>query len=68
MVGRRAGRGGDPGQVTKGKVTPPFRVAEFDIMCDEGIGRMRDLLDVAVELGVTGGGVWSFGRVHSRLC
>jgi len=39
-------------RVTKNKVAPPFRVAEFDIMYDEGISRAGDLLDCAVELGV----------------
>ena len=39
-------------RVTKNKVAPPFRVAEFDIMYDEGISRAGDLLDMAVELGV----------------
>jgi recombination protein RecA len=39
-------------RVTKNKVAPPFRVAEFDIMYDEGISRAGDLLDIAVELGV----------------
>ena len=39
-------------RVTKNKVAPPFRVAEFDIMYDEGISRAGDLLDIAVEFGV----------------
>ena len=39
-------------RVTKNKVAPPFRVAEFDIMYDEGISKSGDLLDIAVELGV----------------
>ena len=39
-------------RVTKNKVAPPCRVAEFDIVYDEGISRAGDLLDVAVELGV----------------
>jgi recombination protein RecA len=37
-------------RVTKNKVAPPFRVAEFDIMYDEGISLPGDLLDIAVEL------------------
>ena len=39
-------------RVTKNKVAPPFRVAEFDIMYNEGISRVGDLLDIAVELGL----------------
>jgi len=39
-------------RVTKNKVAPPFRVAEFDLMYDEGISRAGDLLDMAVESGV----------------
>jgi recombination protein RecA len=39
-------------RVTKNKVAPPFRVAEFDIMYDEGVSRAGDLLDMAAELGV----------------
>jgi recombination protein RecA len=39
-------------RVKKNKVAPPFRVAEFDIMYDEGISRVGDLLDIAVEMDV----------------
>ncbi len=39
-------------RVTKNKVAPPFKTAEFDIMYDEGISRWSDLLHVAVDLGV----------------
>jgi recombination protein RecA len=39
-------------RVTKNKVAPPFRQAEFDIMYNEGISRAGDVLDIGVELGL----------------
>ena len=39
-------------RVTKNKVAPPFRQAEFDIMYNEGISRAGDVLDMGVELEV----------------
>jgi recombination protein RecA len=39
-------------RVVKNKVAPPLRVAEFDIMNDEGISKSGNLLDVSVELGI----------------
>jgi len=39
-------------RIVKNKVAPPLRVAELDIMEDEGISRSGGLLDVAVDLGI----------------
>lgn len=39
-------------RVVKNKVAPPLRVAEVDIMGDEGISRSGGLLDVAVDLAL----------------
>jgi len=39
-------------RVTKNKVAPPFRVAEFDIVYGHGISREGDLVDLGVEYGV----------------
>ncbi len=50
-------------RVVKNKVAPPFRVAEFDIMYNEGISRMGDLLDLATEMNIIDkrGSFYSFG-------
>jgi recombination protein RecA len=39
-------------RIVKNKVAPPLRVAEFDIMNDEGISKAGGLLDVSVDLGL----------------
>ncbi|HRE49085.1 MAG TPA: recombinase RecA [Aggregatilineales bacterium] len=39
-------------KITKNKVAPPFRQAEFDIMYNEGISKVGDILDLGVGIGV----------------
>ena len=39
-------------KVVKNKIAAPFRSAEFDIMYNEGISKVGDVLDLAVQYGV----------------
>lgn len=46
-------------KVVKNKIAAPFKIAEFDIMFNEGISRAGDLIDLAVKEGfVTKAGAW----------
>jgi recombination protein RecA len=52
-------------KVVKNKVAPPFKVAEFDIMYNEGISAAGDLLDTGVALGAIekSGNTHMFGEI-----
>lgn len=73
MTGIKAGAGDntvDVGsrvkvKVVKNKCAPPFQVAEFDIMFNEGISHIGSLLDVGVEAGVIDKkGTWFSYQTH----
>ena len=62
--------------VRKNKVAPPFKVAEFDIMYNEGISTNGDLLDLGVEYDIVDkrGAFYSYndtrlgqGRENSKI-
>jgi recombination protein RecA len=52
-------------KIVKNKIAPPFKVAEFDIMYNEGISASGDLLDTGVALGVIekSGNTHMFGEI-----
>jgi recombination protein RecA len=53
-------------KIVKNKVAPPFRVAEFDMMHQNGISYEGDLLDLGVAHRIIGrSGAWfKFGNTH----
>ncbi len=53
-------------KVVKNKVAAPFRVAEFDIMFNEGISREGGLIDVGLEMGIIkkAGAFFSVGDIR----
>ena len=50
-------------RIVKNKVASPFRVAEFDIMFNQGISKMGDMLELGVASGVVkkSGAFYSYG-------
>ncbi|MFN2149596.1 MAG: DNA recombination/repair protein RecA, partial [Anaerolineales bacterium] len=53
-------------RVVKNKVAPPFKVAEFDIMYNEGISKAGDILDLGVEKGIIEkrGSYYNYGEIR----
>lgn len=39
-------------KIVKNKIAAPFRTAEFDVMYNEGISKVGDVLDLAVQYGI----------------
>ena len=54
-------------KVVKNKVAPPFREAEFDVMYGEGISRVGDLIDMAVDKRIVEKSGASFAFAGERL-
>jgi recombination protein RecA len=53
-------------RVVKNKVAPPFKVAEFDIMYNEGISKVGGILDLGVEMDLIEkrGSYYSYGDLR----
>jgi recombination protein RecA len=53
-------------RVVKNKVAAPFRVAEFDIMYNEGISKVGDILDLGADIDVVEkhGSWYSYGDIR----
>jgi recombination protein RecA len=53
-------------RVTKNKVAPPFREAEFDIMYNEGISKLGDMIDLGAQMEIIAkrGAFFSFNETR----
>ncbi|HIB12375.1 MAG TPA: recombinase RecA [Dehalococcoidia bacterium] len=53
-------------RIVKNKIAAPFRVAEFDIMFNQGISRMGDLLELGTTQGIIkkSGAFYSYGETR----
>jgi recombination protein RecA len=53
-------------RVVKNKVAPPFRVAEFDVMYNEGISKVGDIIDLGTQLDIITkrGAFYSYGDIR----
>ncbi|MBE0686181.1 MAG: recombinase RecA [Anaerolineaceae bacterium] len=53
-------------RVVKNKVAPPFKIAEFDVMYNEGISTAGDILDLGTQLEIVTkrGAFYSYGDIR----